>query len=107
MIGTLFIPVIAIMLVDYYILKRKQYDPDEIVTGSGKHYWYRNGINFKAYAAYIVGAIFAYYFSYVVILPTGATVATFLLTSAVYWGLMKIGKNVSVPEQTSSEAHSL
>ncbi|MCL6575656.1 cytosine permease [Kyrpidia sp.] len=91
MVGTLFIPVGAILLTDYYILRRKNYDALEIVTGHKKLYWYRNGVNVRAYLAYIIGAAFAYYFSYVHTLSTGATVLTFLLTSGVYWVLMKVG----------------
>jgi putative hydroxymethylpyrimidine transporter CytX len=102
MIGTLFIPVIAIILVDYYILKRKHYDPDEIIAGVNKTFWYWNGINVKAYVSYLLGAAFAYYFSYIQTLPTGATVITFLLTSAVYWGLMKTGKSASWSGEQSS-----
>ena len=102
MIGTLFIPVIAIVLVDYYLLKQKHYDTDEIITGQKRLYWYWNGINGKAYISYLIGAGFAYYFSYIQTLPTGATVITFLLSSAVYWGLMKVGKDVALPAEESS-----
>ncbi|SHF03945.1 putative hydroxymethylpyrimidine transporter CytX [Seinonella peptonophila] len=91
-IGTLFIPVISIFLVDYYLLKRKNYDADEIIYGNNKRYWYSNGINYFAYVAYILGAVFAYYFTYVHPLSIGSTVLTFFFTAILYWLLMKTRK---------------
>jgi nucleobase:cation symporter-1, NCS1 family len=104
MIGTLFIPVIAIVLVDYYILKRKHYDVNEIITGQNKTYWYWKGMNLRAYLAYMIGAVFAYYFSYIQMLHTGATILTFLLTSFIYWALMKLGQNTSLSSDYESRA---
>jgi purine-cytosine permease-like protein len=89
MVGTLFIPVSAIMVIDYYFLKRKHYDAEEIVSGDRKSYWYNGGVNYWSYVSYIVGAVFAYYFTYVHPLSTGATIWTFVVTAVVYWGLMK------------------
>ncbi len=93
LIGTLFIPVIAIIIVDYYVLKQKHYDANEIISGVKKTFWYWNGINVRAYVTYIIGAVFAYYFTYIQVLPTGSTVITFLFTAVVYWALMKLGKS--------------
>ncbi|WP_027417059.1 purine-cytosine permease family protein [Aneurinibacillus terranovensis] len=90
MVGTLFIPVVAVLLVDYYLLKKSTYDAEEIISGEKKVYWYSGGINYMAYVAYIIGAVFAYYFTYVHPLVTGATILTFLLTSVLYIVLMKI-----------------
>jgi len=89
MIGTLFIPVVAIVLVDYYLFKRMHYDGEEIITGQNKTYWYFRGVNPMAYAAYVVGAVFAYCFTYIHTLPTGATMLTFIITALVYGALMK------------------
>ncbi|WP_206812417.1 purine-cytosine permease family protein [Paradesulfitobacterium ferrireducens] len=103
MVGTLFIPVAAILIVDYYLLKRRNYDAAEIVSGENMTYWYTGGVNYLAYVAYIVGAGFAYFFSYIHPLVTGSTIWTFLLTSVVYWGLMKLGR-VSVVAGDSKKA---
>lgn len=65
MIGTLFIPITAVVIVDYYLVKRKVYDAYEIVSGANKQYWYSKGINYIGYISYIVGAVFAFYFSYI------------------------------------------
>lgn len=95
MVGTLFIPVVAITLVDYYILKRKQYNAHEIINYESRTYRYWKGVNIYSYVAYVIGAAFAYYFSYIQTLATGSTVLTFLLTAAVYWTLMKLSKSSS------------
>ncbi|MBO8162124.1 MAG: cytosine permease [Brevibacillus sp.] len=100
MIATLFIPVIAVMLVDYYIIKKEKYDPEEIIEGARKQYWYHGGINVKAYLAYIIGAIFAYFFTYKVPLATGSTIITFFVTASVYYLFMKIGKDISVSDSS-------
>ncbi|MCL6626701.1 MAG: cytosine permease [Alicyclobacillus shizuokensis] len=104
MIGTLFIPVTAVVLVDYYVLKRGVYDPAEIIEGNRRQYWYSGGVNVLSYIAYIVGAAFAYYFSYIHTLPTGATLLTFILTALVYYGLMKtVGSQASVERAPALE----
>lgn len=100
MIGSLFIPVVSIMLTDYYLLKRSLYDASEIISGENKLYWYRNGINYVAYISFIIGAGFSYYFTYVQPLSIGTTIVTFLLTCVVYSGLMKVTGKIRVQEES-------
>ncbi|WP_282199629.1 purine-cytosine permease family protein [Collibacillus ludicampi] len=108
MIGTLLIPVGALMIVDYYLVNRGYYDPDEIINGTKKLYWYFKGVNVYTYISYFLGAGFGYYFTYVRTLPTGATILTFLVTSVVYWGLIKmtgksvVPKNIEKPRELST-----
>lgn len=90
MIGTLFIPVIAIFLVDYYLINKGQYESEEIITGKKRTFWFTNGINYVAYTVYILSALFAYYFTYVQPLTIGSTVLTFFFTGLLYWILMKV-----------------
>lgn len=90
MVGALFIPVCAIMLTDYYLLKKGYYDADEIVTGETKTYWYIGGINYIAYISYGIGALFAYYYTYVSPLDSGSTIYTFFITAGVYWLASKL-----------------
>ncbi|QQE79303.1 cytosine permease [Alicyclobacillus sp. SO9] len=90
MVGTLFIPVSAIMLTDYYLLKRGYYNSEEIVSGAEKKYWYTGGFNLISYVVYILGAAFAYYFTYVKPLATGATILTFLVTAVLYFAIMRM-----------------
>jgi NCS1 family nucleobase:cation symporter-1 len=101
LIATLFIPVFAIVLVDYFLIKRGTYDTEDILFDTKGRYRYQKGVNVAAYVAYIIGAVFAYYFTYVHPLAIGSTMLTFFLSGASYWGLMKITK------QTSSAAHTM
>lgn len=82
-ISALFAPVFAIMIVDYYLLKRGAYEPD-ILRPSGGRYWYTAGVNWIAIGSWAVGAILAYVWAYVWPLPFGATVPAFVVTFVLY-----------------------
>ncbi|UFJ39901.1 cytosine permease [Brevibacillus humidisoli] len=99
LIATMFIPVFAIVLVDYFMLKKRDYDAEEIASGKKGLYHYQNGINYAAYAAYVIGAVFAYYFTYVQPLSIGSTVLTFFISGVGYWVLMKVSGQTTVQSQ--------
>jgi nucleobase:cation symporter-1, NCS1 family len=61
LIGTFFVPVFAIMLADYWILKRGSYSIGDILSKPGTAYWYTGGFNLPAWVAYVVGAGLALY----------------------------------------------
>lgn len=82
-ISALFAPVFAIMIVDYYLVKRGAYEPD-ILRASGGRYWYTAGVNWIAVGSWAVGAILAYVWAYVWPLPFGATVPAFVVTFVLY-----------------------
>jgi NCS1 nucleoside transporter family len=82
-ISALFAPVFAIMIVDYYLVKRGDYDAD-LLRRSGGRFWYTGGVNVLAVAAWAVGAILAYVWAYVWPLPFGATVPAFVVTFVLY-----------------------
>ncbi|ADI26607.1 cytosine permease [Geobacillus sp. C56-T3] len=100
LIATLFIPVFAIVLVDYFLIKKGVYDAEDILYDTKGQYRYQKGVNIAAYITYIVGAVFAYYFTYIHPLTVGSTMLTFLLSGAVYWGLMKWTKQISASTNT-------
>jgi len=58
-IGALFAPIFAIMIVDYYVIKRASYDRDILAARSGR-YRYLGGINWLAVWSGVVGAVLAY-----------------------------------------------
>lgn len=87
MIGALFVPVFAIMLVDYYVIKRGSYTRDILRARSGR-YWYPAGFNWRAVGVWLVGAIVSYLWTYVWPLPIGATIPAFLLSAGLYLALM-------------------
>jgi purine-cytosine permease-like protein len=94
-ISALFAPVFAIMIVDYYLIKRGSYEPD-ILHPKGGRYWYTGGVNWLAVGAWVVGALLAYMWAYVWPLPFGATVPSFIVTFVLYLLL-------SLPGRTKGE----
>jgi NCS1 nucleoside transporter family len=85
-IGALFAPVFAIMIADYYLVKRGSYTADILRQRDGR-YWYAGGVNWIAVAAWLVGALAAYGFTYLWPTPIGATIPAFVLTFVLYLAL--------------------
>ncbi|GFG49778.1 purine-cytosine transporter [Mycolicibacterium agri] len=82
-IGAFFVPVFAIMIVDYYLVKRSSYHPDILLSRGGR-YWYRGGVNWIAVAVWAIGAVASYIWTYVWPNPIGATIPAFVLTFVLY-----------------------
>jgi len=82
-IGALFAPIFAIMIVDYYFIKRSSYDRD-ILQVKGGRYWYTAGVNWLAIGSWFVGAALAYVWAYVWPLPFGSTAPAFIVTFVLY-----------------------
>jgi nucleobase:cation symporter-1, NCS1 family len=86
-IGAFFVPVFAIMIVDYYLVKRAAYSAD-ILQDRGGQYWYLGGVNWIAVAAWAAGAVVSYLWKYVWPSPIGVTIPAFVLTFVVYLAAM-------------------
>ena len=86
MIGAFFVPVFAIMIVDYYIVKHRSYTRD-ILKGAGGQYWYSSGINWAAIVVWVVGAAASYALTYLWPSPVGATLPAFLISFLLYLAL--------------------
>ena len=84
LIGALFIPVFAILLADYWILKRGHYEVSDMLQERGGAYWYTGGYNIPAWIAYIVGAGAAFYWTQISPLSVGSSLPTFFLTMVLY-----------------------
>jgi NCS1 family nucleobase:cation symporter-1 len=84
LISALFVPVFAIMIVDYWILRRGRYSTSDLIVPRGGAYWYLAGVNPIAVGSFIVGATLAFYWTRVSPLPFGATLPTFALTFVLY-----------------------
>ena len=100
LIGALFIPVFAIMVVDYYIVHKGYYGRD-ILREKGGRFWYGNGINRSAVVVWIVGAACSLLMTYVMPSPVGATVPTFLIASGLYLGWALLTNRVSKQKPVS------
>lgn len=87
-ISAFFIPVFAVMIVDYYILKRRGYTRDVLDERPASRYWYTGGVNWIAVAVWVVGASLSYVLAYVWISPIGANIPAFFVTFVLYLGLM-------------------
>ena len=84
LISALFVPVFAIMIVDYWIRRRGRYSARDLVVPRGGAYWYLGGVNPIAVGSFVVGAALAFYWIRVSPLPFGATLPTFAVTFVLY-----------------------
>ncbi|TLS38657.1 purine-cytosine permease family protein [Pseudalkalibacillus caeni] len=103
LIATLFIPVFSIVLADFFLVKKGHYDAEDIAYDNKGLYRYQKGINIAAYVTYILGAVFAYYFTYVQPLSIGATILTFLLSGGLYYGIMAASGQLSSHKKSEPE----
>ena len=61
-IGAVFGPVASIMLIDYFLMRKRNYDWSQSDTVNGP-YWYKNGFNMGAIAVWIIGALSFFVFA--------------------------------------------
>jgi putative hydroxymethylpyrimidine transporter CytX len=99
-IGAMFCPLFGIVLVDYFLLRKRVIDPDELYKKDGK-YWYKGGINPLAFVAWAVG--FAVYLGFSPMLmekvlkiqtafpwPLGSSLPSLIVAGLIYGGLKKL-----------------
>src|SRR3712207_4318523 len=102
LIGTFFVPVFAIMLADYYLLRRGNYSAEDVLRKRGGAYWYTGGFNAPAWVAWVIGVGLAFYWTRVSPLSFGATVPVFVLTFALYLAVRFVADRV-IRRQTATE----
>lgn len=92
-LGALFAPIGTILMVDFYILRRKEYDIRFISMKNGP-YWYSNGINWYGMITMLVGAGSYFVFSNISWMKDslGATAYTMIFSGVLYVILYFIGK---------------
>ena len=90
LIGSVFVPLLGILTADYFVLRARRYEVEELYRSEGR-YWYWRGVNWLAVAVWIAGVAL-----YLLIagLPQlgwtglapwlGATIPTFLFGFAAY-----------------------
>ena len=104
LISALFVPVFAIMLVDYYVLRRRHYAVADLLAARGGAYWFSGGVNPAALVSFVVGAALAYYWTRVSPLPVGATIPTFLVTAVLHLALgLALGRGRSAATAPAAE----
>lgn len=97
-LGAMMGPLFAIMIVDYYLIKRQRFDIDSLFSTDPRgQYYYNRGINFAAVSAFLPGAVIAII---IAVVPAFSLVAPFswyigvLIAGATYYGLAK-GRGLS------------
>ncbi len=83
-IGALFIPVFAIMIVDYYLIRRRAYSPD-ILERTGGRYWFTGGVHWAAIISWAIGALTYLALAFWWSSPVGAALPTFAVAFLLYW----------------------
>lgn len=92
-VGLIFAPLLAIMIIDFYVVQKREYDWSQCATVGGK-YWYKGGVNWIAIASWAIGVV-AYFLclNWTLVMNTmGAIYATVIITAVVYAMLNKIVK---------------
>ncbi len=84
-IGALFIPVFAIMVVDYYLVRGRAYTPD-ILARTGGRYWFTGGVHWAAIVSWAIGALTYLALAFWWGSPVGAALPTFAIAFLLYWG---------------------
>jgi NCS1 nucleoside transporter family len=95
-IGALFIPVFAVMIIDYYVARRGVYDRD-ILRHSGGKYWFAGGWNLGAILAWVVGGVTYWVLAFVWLSPVGAALPTVLVSALVYLVWVKATRITAEP----------
>jgi len=54
LIGSIFVPLLGVVTADYFFLRSRRYDTDEFYREGGA-YWYRDGVNWTAFAVWGLG----------------------------------------------------
>lgn len=83
-IGALFIPVFAIMIVDYFVARRGVYRPD-ILHRHGGTYWFTAGVNIGAVVVWVLGAATYLLLAFAWPSPVGAALPALVLSALLYW----------------------
>ncbi|MGM1028966.1 MAG: purine-cytosine permease family protein [Actinomycetota bacterium] len=83
-IGALFIPVFAIMIVDYYLIRRRAYSAD-ILERTGGRYWFTGGVHWAAIITWAIGALTYLALAFWWSSPVGAALPTFAVAFLLYW----------------------
>ncbi len=97
-LGGLVVPLWALVLTDYFIIRRMKASEEDLFADSGGvRYRYTGGFNLYGLAAWFAGGIL--YWGIVYFMPEGvqnafpASIPAFFLTAVLYWILGTVGRN--------------
>lgn len=86
LIGAMFVPLFGVVLTDYFFVRRRKLDVDEIYKVRGR-YWYFKGFNIIALASWAAGFI-AFEFVTIMKFPVGGSVPSMFIAGALYFIFM-------------------
>ncbi len=90
-IAALFMPIFAIMIADYFVVKKQKIDVEAVVFPErNDSYAYYKGVNIVAVIVFCVAAAFAALFTWWCPIAVSVTIPTFLIAFVLYVVLMKI-----------------
>ena len=89
--SALFPPIMAIIIVDYYLLRKGNYDVQQLNKTNGT-YWYHSGFNIAAIIAWIFGTVIFFVFKHIGFgaANVGAVLPSFFACMAVYFVCSKL-----------------
>ena len=91
-LGAVFPSLVAIMVVDYYLVRKQKYQHDQLGKVDGP-YWYKNGYNWYGVGCWLVGAVVFFLSQKIGFIQNtiGAVFFTFAVTAVLYWIMASIG----------------
>jgi NCS1 family nucleobase:cation symporter-1 len=105
LIGSVFVPLFGILAADYFLLRKRRVEVDELYRPGGA-YWYRGGVNWVAVSAWAVGI--AVYHLIARNLPwLGASIPGFAVAFLLYVALVRVGLPAWGSDTTSDEEGSV
>jgi putative hydroxymethylpyrimidine transporter CytX len=88
LIGAVFIPLFAVVVVDYFMIRRRSYSVEDLYNKFGG-YWYRGGLSLVSIVSWIIG-VSSYFLVQQVLPEIGATLPSFVITVMVYTTLRRV-----------------
>lgn len=88
-VGSIFIPLISIMLVDFFLVKKQKVSAEEMLKEDASSiYWYNGGFHWSAIIVWFIGVALYNLLAY--LWPTlGACVPTFIVIGLLYYFIAK------------------
>lgn len=95
LIGAVFVPLFALLLIEYFVVRRQRLEGIDFATGKGLEF--TNGFRLSALAVWIVGAV-SYFAAKKVSFVLGGSVTSFAVTSALHLAVVKLGARDGQPD---------
>jgi putative hydroxymethylpyrimidine transporter CytX len=84
LIGSVFIPLFGVVLVDYFVVRRSRLEVDELYLKTGG-FWFRGGVSWKAVLAWIVGfAVYHLFYNVTLLQGFGSSIPSLGCAAALY-----------------------